>query len=280
MTKLKSIFILLLSIPGVVLTSTQVNAGGIDALKPHRAVYDLKLKEASDRSGITGMTERIVYEMTGSKCEGFAVRFRFFTQVQTARKSFSNDQRTTSYESGDGKLFTFVNQSYLNGQLEQDLRGRANIDGDITKVQLTKPDEQSVELGSSVFMTEHIGMLIDAARRGETIVAARVFDASGEGNELVDTTAIIGKRRAEVIDVDGEQSDLSGKFSGEASWPISVSYFSTSQSKDAGEKLPVYQVSFLMQETGVSRGLKLNYADYSLKGDLKDIEYLEADSCE
>jgi hypothetical protein len=35
-------------------------------LAPHRAVYDVALKDASDRSGITGMNGRIVYEFQGS----------------------------------------------------------------------------------------------------------------------------------------------------------------------------------------------------------------------
>ena len=36
---------------------------GLDGLLPHRAVYDLSLIKASDRSGITGMNGRIVYEV-------------------------------------------------------------------------------------------------------------------------------------------------------------------------------------------------------------------------
>ena len=35
-------------------------------LAPHRAVYDLVLNKASDRSGITGITGRMVYEFNGS----------------------------------------------------------------------------------------------------------------------------------------------------------------------------------------------------------------------
>ena len=53
------------------------------ALAPHRAVYDLELKNASDRSGITGMYGRMVYEFNGSACEGYTVSFRFVTQVDT-----------------------------------------------------------------------------------------------------------------------------------------------------------------------------------------------------
>ena len=46
-------------------------------LAPHRAVYDLKLKDATERSGIAGMYGRMVYEFNGSPCDGYTVSFRF-----------------------------------------------------------------------------------------------------------------------------------------------------------------------------------------------------------
>ena len=52
-------------------------------LQPHRAVYDLALDKASDRSGITGLSGRMVYEFNGSPCEGYTVKFRFVTQIAT-----------------------------------------------------------------------------------------------------------------------------------------------------------------------------------------------------
>ena len=48
--------------PGVALAAPK--------LLPHRAVYDLSLEQASDRSGINGITGRMVYEFAGSSCEG------------------------------------------------------------------------------------------------------------------------------------------------------------------------------------------------------------------
>lgn len=256
-----------------------VEAAGIDGLLPHRAIYDLSMIDSSDRSGITGMKGRIVYEMTGSKCEGFAVRFRFLTQVQTARKNFTNDQRTTSFESADGKSFSFVNQSYLNGQLERELRGQAELEGGLTKVVITKPEESSFELGAALFMTQHVARLIEAAQQGQTIVTAKVYDGSDDGDELVDTTAIIGRERGESKQIGGEPEEVSSQFSGNPAWPVSVSYFSTAASESQGERLPIYQVSFLMHENGISRDLKMQYEDYALKGDLKEIQFLKAEAC-
>ncbi len=261
------------------LASTSL-AKGTDKLRPHRAVYDLYLKKASERSGISAMKGRIVYELTGSRCEGFATRFRFLTDVRTRTKNFTNDQRTTSFESADGKTFSFITKSYLNGQLEQDLRGEAKATPSATEVKITKPEEQDLELDQALFMTQHIGAIIDAARRGETFFTSKVFDGSDGGDEVVDTTAVIGKPKGDVTKIEGEEEKVGEDFSGETAWPVSVSYFSTAGTANQSERLPSYSVSFLMHETGVSRNLTMRYPDYSLKADLQKIEYLPEDKCE
>ena len=71
-------------------------------LTPHRAVYDLSLNDASDRSGITGVAGRMVYEFEGSRCDGYTVKFRFVTQIDTTEMSRLTDQQTTTYEDGEG----------------------------------------------------------------------------------------------------------------------------------------------------------------------------------
>ncbi len=266
--------------PVLTFTPSWAHASGIDGLRAHRAVYDLALRKASDRSGITGMSGRIVYEVTGSKCDGFSTRFRFFTRVQTPSKSFTNDQRTTSFESADGKTYTFVQKSYLNGQLEQELRGTAERQPTATLVELTKPTEEEVKLEPSIFMTQHIAKLIEAAHSDQTFLNAKVYDGSDQGDEVMETLAVIGKRKDSLDGLEGESKETSKLFRGEAAWPVSVSYFSTKNVEGAGEKLPLYQVSFIMHESGVSRELKMDYSDYSLKGDLKKIEYLNSGKCE
>lgn len=42
-----------------------VGAGWLAGLIAHRAIYDLELKDASERSGISGMSGRMVYEFNG-----------------------------------------------------------------------------------------------------------------------------------------------------------------------------------------------------------------------
>ena len=255
-------------------------AGAASGFLPHRAVYDLELKEASDRSGIRGMYGRIVYELTGSACDGFSSRYRFNTRVQIGGRTLDNDQRSSTYESPDGSRFNFVTQYYLNGQKEQDLRGSATRDASGVSVSLKKPDERNVSLEPAIFMNQHLVKIIEAARAGDAVLTARIYDGTDDGDRLVDTTTIIGKEKPGANSRDGEPEKLSSKFEGKAAWPVSVSYFKTGKVEGGGERTPSYVVSFLLQEDGVSRDLTMRYDDYAMKGTLKQIEYLEISACD
>src|SRR5690606_34324818 len=112
-------------------TLARMAAGAMPAsalLLPHRAVYDLALDDASDRSGITGIAGRMVYEFNGSACEGYTVTFRFVTQIDTTEASRLTDQQTTTYEDGSGENFTFVTRSFVDQSLDKELRGKAHLD--------------------------------------------------------------------------------------------------------------------------------------------------------
>ncbi|MEL6504514.1 MAG: DUF1849 family protein [Pseudomonadota bacterium] len=252
----------------------------VENLRPHRAVYDLNLKEASDRSGITGMAGRIVYEFTGSACDGFSTRFRFLTQVRAGSKNFTNDQRTTAFESGDLSSYNFVQQSFLNGQMEKELRGQAERKRGGVEVKLAKPAMDPVEIKDAMFMTEHLAGIINTAKDGQTIFQADVYDGSDDGLTILQTTAIVGTQRDEKTGIEGEDQDINKEFRGEAGWPVSVSYFASGDAVGEGEKLPLYQVSFFLHESGVTRDLTMRYDDYTLKGDLKEIEYLPKGECQ
>ena len=61
-------------------------------------------------------------------------------------------------------------------------------------------------------------------------------------------------------------------------WPVSIAYFEPrSEGRDA---LPVYEISFLMFENGVSRRLHIDYGDFALQGELTEIAFHEPSKCD
>ena len=55
----------------VPLAAYAAGPGDPTALSPHRAVYEITLDKARAGAGMSDLTGRMVYELTGSACEGF-----------------------------------------------------------------------------------------------------------------------------------------------------------------------------------------------------------------
>lgn len=109
-------------------SATIANAASTVTLVPHRAVYDLTLDRADEKSGISGLTGRMVYEFNGSACEGYTTNFRFVTRIDMDEQPQRvTDQQTTTFESGNGKDFRFVNKTFVDKELVKEVRGDAKV---------------------------------------------------------------------------------------------------------------------------------------------------------
>jgi hypothetical protein len=243
-------------------------------LAPHRAVYDLKLKHATERSGIAGMYGRMVYEFNGSPCDGYTVSFRFVTQVNTGDETRVTDQQTTTYEDLKNGSFRFLTRSFTDEKLDKEVRGSAREEKEGVSVDLTAPDTKQVELAASRFPTEHMLDVIDHAKKGERFFEARLFDGSDAGDKTLMTTAVVGKK--EMPKAGDPDADKAGNFSKEAFWPVSIAYYNDTSEGDA---LPVYRMSFKLYENGITRDLTMDYGEFVLTGKLAKLEMFKPQEC-
>lgn len=240
-------------------------------LVPHRAVYDLSLEKATERSGITGIAGRMVYEFNGSPCEGYTVTFRFVTRINTGETTRVTDQQTTTFEDADGKSFTFVTKSYVDQSLEKEVRGTATREGETVKVELEKPDAKSLDLGGTMFPTQHLVDLLDKADVGNTFYEANLFDGSEDADRAMTTTVIIGKKADGKTD-DPEAPALAS-LEKEKVWPVEIAYFDPK--KDGGEEIPEYRISFKLHDNGITRDLIMDYNEFSMKGKLVNLKLFD-----
>ncbi|MCA0276455.1 MAG: cell envelope integrity EipB family protein [Proteobacteria bacterium] len=244
-----------------------VPAFAAPVLAPHRAVYDLVLDQASDRSGITGLTGRMVYEFNGSACEGYTVKFRFVTQIATQENTRLTDQQTTTFEDAEGKTFSFVTKSFVDQSLDREVKGTATRDTNGVKVDIEKPTPGTVDLARTQFPTQHLVELIDKAEKGETFYETSLFDGSEDADKVMTTTVIVGKK-AEAPSGDPELPALAG-LAKDKYWPVDIAYFD--ESKGSGEEVPEYRISFKLHENGLTRDLVMDYGDFSMTGKLVNL---------
>jgi hypothetical protein len=236
-------------------------------LTPHRAVYDIVLEKASDRSGITSISGRMVYEFDGSPCEGYTVTFRFVSQIETAELSRITDQQTTTYEGAKGETFDFVTKSYVDQQLDREVKGSARRMNGATIIDVAKPEEAEIKLEETHFPTQHLVELIEKAKAGETFYETSLFDGSEDADRIMTTTVIIG--RQETSPKPDEEFPAAEAIGTSPYWPVSVAYFDLSDVE--GEEVPDYRIDFKLHENGITRDLVMDYGEFSMKGRLVNL---------
>ena len=248
-------------------------------LVAHRAIYEMTLDDARSASGITGIDGRMVFEFTGSECDGYSLNMRMVTKMtDTQGQTNLTDLRSSTWEQGDGQKFRFQSAQYLNDKLGDITMGRAvrETPKEAVKVKLSQPSAAELDLsGPLLFPTQHSFALIAAARTGQGLFQARVYDGSEKGQKVYDTTAFIGTEVQPGSDPKLEQVAQDKGLGELASWPVSIGYF---EAKGA-DLTPSYQIDFRLYENGVSRDLLIDYGDFSIHGTLTSLEYLKATEC-
>jgi hypothetical protein len=267
-----------------------IPAGYAQALAPkepnklvaHRAVYDMTLddtRSGSGISGITGIDGRMVFEFTGSQCDGYSLNMRMVTQMTDAQDQTNvTDLRSSTWEQGDGEKFRFQSSQYVNDKLGDVTMGRAvrETPNEAIKVKLSQPGQAELELsGKVLFPTQHSLALIERAEAGQTLLQARIYDGSEKGRKVYETTAVIGQKVPPGAEAQIEAVAKEKGLGELASWPVSIGYFEDK----GGDLTPSYQIDFRLYENGVSRKLLIDYGGFSVHGTLTALEYLKTPEC-
>lgn len=257
-------------------------AAEITPFAPHLAVYDLSLGDASAGSGITGVTGRMVYELKGSPCEGYTQNMRFVT-VMTNQDGVEtvSDLRNSSWEEADAKKLRFSSTQYQNDELADSSQGdalRTKGATPVVGVDLVKPSKKRLSLPTDIyFPMQHASTLVQAAKSGVKMFSANLYDGSEKGEKYYLTNTIIGKKFP--IGPQGSPGTFKGadQLAKVESWPMLISYFDAG--KDHEDQTPAYELSFRYFENGVTSDLKIDYGEFSIKGELKELTFLDAGKC-
>ncbi|MEZ5925013.1 MAG: cell envelope integrity EipB family protein [Hyphomicrobiaceae bacterium] len=253
----------------------------VSGMVPHRAVYEISLGKATSAAGITDVRGRLVFEFTGSVCEGFAQNMRFVMEI-TDREGTAkiSDLRSSTWEGADGDTFRFEIENLEPDQAADTEKtvGKAVRDtsGQV-EIALTKPAHADLTFAGPVyFPLQHTAALIAAAKRGDKRLEALVYDGSDLGQKLFETATAIGNAGA------GDESELDGvanaqSLKGQPSWPMTIAYFGTES--DLGPGTPEHEMSFRVYPNGVIRSVKLDYGTLTLDGRLSQIEFLTPKAC-
>jgi hypothetical protein len=236
-------------------------------LLPHEAVYDLSLDAGTSSDTISDAEGRMVYEFSGSRCDGFNTKLRFVTRISDSDGNARlTDVATSTFEDPDGKSFSFATKSYVDGTLTEDSTGSAEREDGKLHVTMAKPKSRRFDIAPRFqFPSQHLARIIDAASRGEHFVQVDLFDGSEKGEKPYATAAVIGAVNTGADNLGDAAAAEAAGIAGVRHWPVSLSYFDEGV---AGEQKPSYQLSFIIYENGVTRRMRLDYGSFALTGKL------------
>jgi len=252
------------------------SAGAVD-ISPHRALYSLTLDTTKTASGIAGASGAMYYEW-GEACDGWTVDQRFRLRlIYSEEGAVEINSTLLTWESKDGLKYNFNEKRLRNGEVEDDIRGEAHLDGKDKGgvAQFEKPEQTKLTLAPSVlFPTAHTLVLIARAQAGEQFLARKVFDGAAIEN-AGQITAVIGP---ELHPDPHAPKPLDSPLLQRPSWRVSLAFFSADSGKSDADT-PDYQLTMRLLDNGVSQDMSLDYGDYILKAKLDDIEPLPKPSC-
>jgi len=248
----------------------------------HQALYELKLLKSRGSNSINSARGRILYNFSGSACEGYTSEFRQVSELDSGEgKLTMSDLRSTSWEDGDGKSYRFKITTRMNDADSSPIDGMAERSGNQITVKLKQPEAKTFTLdGTTVFPTEQIQRMITAAREGKSVLELSVYDGSDNGEKVYNTLSVIGQpipgdRSIETPD----PSTANDVMKSLKRWPVTVSYYDRDAKAKDGEQTPVYAMSFELFENGVSRALVLDYNDFVISGALGKFDVKDSKPC-
>jgi hypothetical protein len=283
----KSVVIKPLALAAVVVGSSFAGPADAEAAAaaspflPHQALYDLNLVKARG-SNINSARGRILYTFSGSACEGYTSEFRQVSELESGEDKVTlSDLRSTAWEDGGGKSYRFKIDARMNDADSSPVDGVAERTGDHVTVKLKQPEAKTFTLdGDTVFPTQQIERIIEAARAGKTVLELKVYDGSDNGEKLYNTLSVIGKPIAGGGTVTTpDPSTSSDAMKTLTRWPVTVSYFDHDAKPTEGEQSPIYSMSFELYENGVSRALALDYNDFVVAGAMEKFDVRDSKPC-
>lgn len=260
----------------VALLAPMAAQAGPPRLVPHRAVFDLSMRDTDRESGIERLDGRLVFELQ-SDCHGYVLNQRIFTRATDGSgQAVANDYNVSTWESSDGTLYRFSVRNEVNGQVIEVIDGQASLDGPggPGAVAFDAPPDTTMKLpAGTVFPSEHTAMVVDAALAGRRVLSVPVFDGSGEEG-LSNTFAVIGPSRP------GPDADDWPLMVGQRSWSVNLAYFPVhADAERTAAEVPEMEIKATLFENGVTKDLVLDYGDLVLDGKMIELKALPVPNC-
>jgi len=235
---------------------------------PHRAVYDLSFAGGKGTSQVVDVTGSMIFEWEDA-CDGWSV-------TQRTAMSFSYQSGETvnlgwnlvTWESKDGLRYRFFIRNLENGEVKEEYRGEAHLDGPGQggSADYTVPEGRKLPLPpGTLFPTSHTVALLKHIEGGESFLWATIFDGFDEDG-LSDISALVTKNLATETAGAGRSPLLSAVPSNR----VHLAFFK----HEDGSTEPEHEQQLRLHMNGIVESIVLDFGDFNVEGKLKELKEL------
>ena len=244
----------------------------VQALQSHEASYQISLNKAKKKTNIIDVKGKSIYRLQ-SQCHGWETKEDFSIVFFFSNGDFTKIENIfETFETYDGKSFQFYLYEKVDDIEKENFYGFANLLEEKRKSELVfiSDKEKNINISNTVnFPINHLKKLIYEAKQNNKIYQSQIFLGSelNVGEKII--TAIIGlpKKSKKIF----KNINLIE----ENYWPINLAYFNPKSEKNE----PEFNIYADLQENGLITEFRIDYEEFSIRLDLKNVNEVQAKKC-
>lgn len=259
--------------PGTVVTETSVKTPAPSSpgpssfvLLPHRATYTVSLGENTDEGEDIADAKGQMTIQVAKVGEGWAIEqkatLHIYYKDDTAEQVITT---YASYETMDGLKYDF-NARTLRGDQEEVISGEAIIPskGGAGIVTYQEPEESTAQLPvGTIFPTQHLIELMNAATKGKKVISHTVFDGSSETHEPVQVDTFLGAPQDPKLAISDKDLLKTKKV-----WSMRMAVYAIDSTAPDAD----YEIIQHVLDLGVIRDMTLDYGTFKVNAVLNQVE--------
>ena len=233
---------------------------GAPALANHRAFYQISLNSSREGVGPTAATGLMAYEFSDS-CDRWITDNRIVLDVVYGEEApVQIDWSFSSWETKDGREYGYHMTHKRNGQVEEQIRGAAKLDGakgGSARFEGDPPTDMTLAPGT-LFPTAHLIAALKAAMAGKKTFARPLFDGGSldnpyDVNVFLITPKTRGTKARDLLAKAGFAIDL-------PVWRYQAAFFP----EKSKEGTPAFELDVDYRADGVAERIVQTFADFSI----------------
>lgn len=243
-------------------------------LAPHKALYDIKMVSKKSGSQILNISGQMYFEGK-TTCDAWLTDHRFKLLYEYADSSpMTITSNFSTYETLDGREFSYTSRRERNGELYEELRGHATRERNgAGKAVYSMPEGLEFPIAENAFFPmSHTVEMVRQIHDGRKFFTATVFDGSDKDGP-VEINTFIGVPAPQPPPAAGKGgSAVDASLLASPARNVRMAFFPLENPQTAAD----YEMSVVFHDNGIISDMLVEYDEFSIKQTMAALEKIDS----